>query len=633
MKNIKNTNRKNVKWMAAAVLTASLLGVQIMPAVAADKSAAISTNMIMPENITIEYPVSLSEISLPESEYGKLSWADDTLVPSRRSEAFEVIFRPSESVSLSQVEGWDGESEKITGYVTIVVSSMDSEEWEPDYEPEYDLDSDYDSEYSEDEEWSQETEEGSTEAEVDCGEQDSAQLPGEDINQEDKSEESAEGGEASAEEKEDSLSEDKEQETDKEQGSDKEQETDKEQGSDKEQETDKEQGSDKEQETDKEQGSDKEQETDKEQGSDKEQETDKEQGSDKEQESDKEQNSEEPDSKEDAGEEKEPDVNEGSEEDIAKDDQEEDPDNIFDNADTEVKDDRPATAEDDLTEEEMLQRAQENHSCDGISVSGIHLPWYVQFRATNGESYEFSNESQANIFRSYEFELWDLKNDTEYEIPDGEYISVTIPVREGYEYTIEHLLDNGAVETIIPSVDGSTLIFSTHSFSPFGIAGSKPLVGGDISDGVYVTPTPTTPPSKTPTKAPSGGQNSNNNNGSTGNNNTNNDNTNNSNTNSSTGNSAGSNNIGSKGPDKDHPGYGTKAPTQAAKDNGSSDNSGLGNNAGEKTEQNAGQSSGDTSSARAVKTGDDTQILPFVALVAAAVLIIGIVIFLKRKKK
>ena len=94
------------------------------------------------------------------------------------------------------------------------------------------------------------------------------------------------------------------------------------------------------------------------------------------------------------------------------------------------------------------------------------------------------------IFQSYEFELWDLQNNTEYEIPSGEYISVTVPVKEGYQYTIEHLLDNGATETIIPSVEGDMMVFSTHSFSPFGIAGSKQLVGPNSgSDSQTATPT------------------------------------------------------------------------------------------------------------------------------------------------
>ena len=127
---------------------------------------------------------------------------------------------------------------------------------------------------------------------------------------------------------------------------------------------------------------------------------------------------------------------------------------------------------------------------------------------TSGENYEFKNEDKATIFQSYEFKLWDLKNNTEYEIPDGQYVSVTIPVKEGYKYSIEHLLDNGATETIIPSVNGNTMVFSTHSFSPFGIAGFRPIVGEDIANGAYgdgstPTPTPTVTISGTPTPSPS----------------------------------------------------------------------------------------------------------------------------------
>lgn len=137
------------------------------------------------------------------------------------------------------------------------------------------------------------------------------------------------------------------------------------------------------------------------------------------------------------------------------------------------------------------KRAALNHTCDGITVSGVNLPWYVQFRVSSGDSYQFTNESDAMIFQSYEFELWDLKNNTEYEIPNGDYISVTVPVKSGYQYTIEHLLDNGATETIIPSVENGIMVFSTHSFSPFGIAGSRQLVGrsgNDTDDTDAVTP-------------------------------------------------------------------------------------------------------------------------------------------------
>jgi hypothetical protein len=172
------------------------------------------------------------------------------------------------------------------------------------------------------------------------------------------------------------------------------------------------------------------------------------------------------------------------------------PDNIFDGFPIVTEEERLLEYEEGLSEEEMQAVAEANHSSGGITVSGAELPWYVQFRATSDVDCEFSNESGASIFKSYEFELWDLMNDTEYEIPDGEYVSVTIPVKEGYTYTVEHILDNGAVETIIPSVDGTNLVFSTHSFSPFGIAGVEFIIGGNVAQNGYATPTPT------PTKAP-----------------------------------------------------------------------------------------------------------------------------------
>ena len=71
---------------------------------------------------------------------------------------------------------------------------------------------------------------------------------------------------------------------------------------------------------------------------------------------------------------------------------EDDQKNIFDNPlDFTTADTRPATVEEDLTEEEQAARAAQNHSCEGISVSGIDLPWYVQFQVTSGENYEFKN--------------------------------------------------------------------------------------------------------------------------------------------------------------------------------------------------------------------------------------------------
>ena len=242
-----------------------------------------------------------------------------------------------------------------------------------------------------------------------------------------------------------------------------------------------------------------------------------------------------------------------------------------------------------LTEEEQQAQAAINHSCNGIYVSGIELPWYVQFRASAGADYEFSNEDTAEIFKSYEFELWDLKNHVPYMIPDGEYISVTVPVKAGYDYTVEHILGNGGTETIVPDVNGSTLVFSTHSFSPFSIAGSQPLVGNDVAEKGYASPTPT------PIK--------------------------------NSGTSGSSQTVGNTG------------SSGTANASGSSANSNSQNtyydDSSDQQEDYSDDSQEDTSGTvkNAVKTGDDTQILPFVILVGAAVILIILVIFLKRKKK
>ena len=254
-------------------------------------------------------------------------------------------------------------------------------------------------------------------------------------------------------------------------------------------------------------------------------------------------------------------------------------DNIFDNPVLpDEKDNRPTDVEDNLSDEEKEERAEINHTCDGITVSGANLPWYVQFRVSSGDSYQFTNESDAMIFQSYEFELWDLQNDTEYEIPSGEYVSVTVPVKSGYEYTIEHLLDNGATETIIPNVEDGIMVFSTHSFSPFGIAGSRQLVGPDTGDDSNSAGTVTPTPASSDTQEQSSD---------TGKNNTVSINTNSDNNNTS---------------------------SLSAQTDSSSGNETAKNN-------------------NAVNTGDTTTILPFVILVVAAAVIIGVVVFVKKKKK
>ena len=297
---------------------------------------------------------------------------------------------------------------------------------------------------------------------------------------------------------------------------------------------------------------------------------------------------------------------------------------IFDTPAQPEKEERPDSAADNLTLEEQAARAEENHTSNGITVHG-DIPWYVQFRVSGGEEYSFRNAEGADIFKSYEFQLWDLKNNTEYQIPDGQYVSVTVPVKAGYDYSVEHILANGATETIIPSVEGTTMVFSTHSFSPFGIAGSKPIVGGEIGDKGYeniapstpdatATPTPNAPTATPiPTKAPvSGGQ--------------------------ETGPVVpGGNTVTGEGSqtsgqesDAGSPGNQISTNNQTSGDSDNADNKvSSNNNTGNSVSNNAGSK---TQSQRAVKTGDNTMIYPFVILLVVAVIAVIAVVVMKKEK-
>lgn len=563
-----NANRKKVstvsriRILAAAALSAAIIGSQV-PVVQASEAGVIQRiyNSI-PENITVENPVSLSEIKLPDSEFGTLEWADGSFVPDQRVQSCDVILKPADGVNLSDMEGWDEETGGVICHIKVVVSSIESS---GDYENEND--------YNEESSDSSETPEEYT-----------AAASEESVNQDNISEKDEENTDAGAALEEVTDADISRGEVIDEKPSDKDKSSEKGQISAGENPED---------------------------------------------------NSEETIRKEDS------EQAEGILEGEASDSSDEQPaseENIFDNpADFTLEDDRPAQAEENLTEEEQAERAMINHSCNGIFVSGINLPWYVQFRVSSGESYEFSNEAEASIFQSYEFELWDLQNNTEYEIPDGEYVSVTIPVKEGYDYIIEHLLDNGATETIVPSVEGGTMIFSTHSFSPFGIAGSKQLVGPDFEPDISITPTPT--PTVTPGAKPS--QIPGNTSGGSGSGTT---------SGSGTGNGGGNSSSSVSGDNAingittdDNGGTGlagsegnsTGNNSQTYSDSagsteGSTDVSEGNNSSGSSTQSTGNQSS---LKDKAVATGDTTQILPFVILIAAAVVIIGAVLFIRKKKK
>lgn len=563
----KNNGKRNVQFLAAAALTAALMAGQIQPA-AVYGSETIQVSSLIPDNVTVEQPVPLSEISLPSSEYGTLSWADESSVPSERVQSYDVVFRPYNAADLSKISGWDGSSDVIYSSVTVVVSGIEEnesqeEKWSEENNGETSGDQN-DSQWEEEnsgtgENDSQESEDQSTgSTEEDAGEfnPDGQENGG----TEEDSQQNSDGDSADKDNNESSGNSQTE-------GGQQDGDSDSEEENNGQESEDQNAGS-------------KDEDAGDSNGNGETKEAPQQDGDSNSAEGESQDNAGDKEDMPEAGEKPEPtvtpEVSVTPEPTVTP---EADKDNIFEQEDQ--KDQRPSDLEGNLTEEEKEELAAANHTSNGISVSGINLPWYVQFRATSGEDYQFTNENEANLFKSYEFELWDLRNNTEYEIPDGEYISVTVPVKEGYTYTIEHLLDSGAMETIVPSVEGSTMVFSTHSFSPFGIAGSKPLVGGEIQEDGYGDLVPVA--TVTPTAA------------------------------------AGVTAV----PEKDD-----SSSVQKPQDN--SKDSDKQTDTSEDSSKEAEENDG--SSKSAVNTGDNTMIAPFIILGVVAIVVVGVIIYFRKKK-
>ena len=84
MKKKKNVMyRKSVSLLAAAAMTAVLMTGQVYPVVAWGQNTEIrlEKSSLIPDNITIDQPIALSEVTLPKSDYGTLPWADDSYIP------------------------------------------------------------------------------------------------------------------------------------------------------------------------------------------------------------------------------------------------------------------------------------------------------------------------------------------------------------------------------------------------------------------------------------------------------------------------------------------------------------------------------------------------------------------------
>ena len=540
--------RKNVQFIAAAALTAALVTSQFSFAtVMGDDTSTVQVSSLIPNNVTIDQPVPLSDISLPKSDYGTLSWADGSCVPSARVQTYDVVFRPYNATDLAKISGWDGQSDAIYSSVTVVVSSISKDS---DYE-----ETQTEQKTADTENIAQNTEENTeenTEASTTDNTEENTETTVPEVTPEvtENPENTENTADSESTEDKNNADTDSTEVTEKPDNDN----------------------------------------------------TDNIITENTEAPAVTVTPSEDKDTPEavetpgpaDIAEVTEtPSVTDTPEPTVTP---EADKDNIFDGTEKDITaDDRAQSVEEDTepSDEEKAQIAEKNHTCNGISVSGINLPWYVQFRVASGENYEFTNEAEANVFKSYEFELCDLRNNTEYEIPDGEYLSVTVPVKAGYDYTIEHLLDSGAMETIVPSVEGSTMVFSTHSFSPFGIAGSKALVGEEIEDGSYssgTTSTATTTPQATAAASTNTGSTS----GTTANNASN------------------------------------TASTSANNTSVQASTSENQNSTSDSADQSEADSKGN--SVGAVETGDNTPILPFVIIGIAAAVIVAVLVYLKKKK-
>ena len=136
----------------------------------------------------------------------------------------------------------------------------------------------------------------------------------------------------------------------------------------------------------------------------------------------------------------------------------------------------------------------------GVQVSGDFIPYYVDLQVTYNEAVnELPDAGIGEIFSAYELKLWDLKEDKEYQIPEGRKVKVLIPLPENAncfsDLSIAHYLGNNRYEYFVFSKDGKTgnmtveekdgaeyLAFETASFSPFNVGGHQIVGPGVNSD-------------------------------------------------------------------------------------------------------------------------------------------------------
>lgn len=134
----------------------------------------------------------------------------------------------------------------------------------------------------------------------------------------------------------------------------------------------------------------------------------------------------------------------------------------------------------------------------GVQVSGDFLPFYVDLQVSYNDAVsELPDAGIGEILSAYELKLWDLKEDEEYELPEGKKVKVRIPLPENAncysELSIAHYLGNNEYEYFVFDRDGKVgnmsveevdgkeyLSFETASFSPFNVGGHQ-IVGPGTS--------------------------------------------------------------------------------------------------------------------------------------------------------
>lgn len=121
-----------------------------------------------------------------------------------------------------------------------------------------------------------------------------------------------------------------------------------------------------------------------------------------------------------------------------------------------------------------------------VKVSGDFIPSYVEVRVSlNTDVDSLPAADIEQILQAYEIELWDLKADKKYEIPDGKKVTVSIPVPKDADLykklVIGHYMEEtGNYEYFTlgsnMNIADGYLVFETGSLSPFNVGGSQ-LVG------------------------------------------------------------------------------------------------------------------------------------------------------------